>query len=191
MGTHTEAVQTEIEHGTTFQKTGADEVMARANADSNEWVEVDPKEDDIVAISTKEKVLSTTVQGGFEVYWYTSLVNGEVRSKGTDAHRVVLYYRDNAIAAGTHTKRIAPTKSNPDGWWGNLKAKVEELKDIPEHMCTCEVCEADPDKDRTPVMVLREGKYGFFLGCPNYDHENPDSADSCRNTKNYEKVTGK
>ncbi len=182
---------TDVANGTTYHKAGEEEVMARANADGNEWREVNPKEDDIVAISTKEKVLATTVRGGFEVYWYTSLVDGEVRSKGTDAHRVVLYYRDNAIAAATHTKRIAPTKSNPDGWWGNLKPKIEQLKDIPSHMHTCTVCENDPDKDRTPVMVLREGKYGFFLGCPNYNHEDPDSTDSCRNTKNYEKVSGK
>lgn len=182
---------TEVANGTTYQKTGADEVMSRAEADDNEWVEVDPKDDDIVAISTRETVLKTEVTGGFEIYWYTSLVGGKVRDKGTDAHRVALYYRDNAIAAGTHTKRIAPTESNPDGWWGNLKPKVEQLKDLPEHMTTCDRCKNDPHKDRAPVMVLREGKYGFFLGCPNYDHDKPDARHSCRNTENYDKVTGK
>ena len=95
----------------------------------------------------------------------TSIVpSGEARDCGDDAIRVILFMRTDEgkvvkLSGSKRVNRIASSASNPEGWRGNLRERIESWTELlPEHSCP---------KCGMP-MVPRKGKNGSFLGCTGY-----------------------
>lgn len=85
------------------------------------------------------------------------------RSKGSDAIRLVAFNRNVMRPMGGRKKTLRIKT-----WCKNLRKKIESMFDeFGDYVTECEECGG--------WMVVREGKYGEFLGCSNY----PD----CDNTK--------
>lgn len=105
---------------------------------------------------------------------FSTLVGENARGCGDDAIRCVVWDHeiDAPVGGRKKTLRIAPTRSNPEGWAGNFKPKLRDLyANWRDHRTeTCPACGAP--------MALRDGQYGPFLGCTRY----PD----CRCTQDVE-----
>jgi len=95
---------------------------------------------------------------------FSTLYRGESRDCGDDAIRLVIWSEeaDRWIGGRKKTLRLAGTETNPEGWWGNLRPKIQDLmlnwRDYNQGRC--------PDCDSW--MVKRDGEYGEFLGCTDY-----------------------
>lgn len=108
--------------------------------------------------------------------------DGQSRDVGEDAMRVNLFMgvpKGNDPGTGKpvwdvvklggskRVHRIAPSKSNPTGWRGNLKCRIDAWTEyLPPHRCP---------KCSNPMLV-RNGRSGQFLGCagyPNCKHTAP------------------
>lgn len=99
------------------------------------------------------------------IYSSVSKVTGKTRSKGSDAIRCVLIYKDKEVFKNTkHTKRII-------SWNGNLKSKITELMSLVDTIPRCPNCSS--------FMLQRKGKHGIFWGCSNYPN--------CKGIKNIPK----
>lgn len=107
---------------------------------------------------------------------WSTLVGGHGRGKGKDAIRAVIWDTDEDRPVGGREKtlRIAPTASNPEGWKGNLRPKIQDLvRNWREFDKECPECGRR--------MVVRDGQgYDPFWGCTGY------SIDACSNTEPYE-----
>lgn len=82
--------------------------------------------------------------------------NDESRGTGEDSIKVMLWHTEQSrpAAGREYTQRI-------DTWKKNLKPKVLNcLSDWRDMLTFCPDCSVS--------MVIRTGKYGKFLGCPNY-----------------------
>lgn len=91
---------------------------------------------------------------------------GKARSKGSDAIRTVIWDRNMNVPIGGRTKTLRIKT-----WRKNLRGKIVSLiQETSEYVTICDEC--------GEFMVVREGKYGKFLGCSAY----PD----CDNTKQIE-----
>jgi len=87
---------------------------------------------------------------------YTGIVSSESRGCGEDAIRV------NVFAKTLHNipKKVVTCRrvNRVSGWRKNLQSRIHEVfHKAPTAICNC----GNP-------MVLREGKFGDFLGCTNY-----------------------
>lgn len=114
---------------------------------------------------TYEKVYESQLPAdNLSIRVFSSIQDGSARNKGADAIRCVIW-NDNIeepVGGRRKTLRIGPTDSNPDGWFGNLKPKIEDLfiNWRNEIYGNCPECGGQ--------LVFRSGKYGNFLGCQNY-----------------------
>lgn len=124
---------------------------------------------------TKERVYAINLPSDHHDLFIFSTVEGDsTRGHGEDAIRVVVWdYRvERPVSGRRKTLRIGPTDSNPDGWKGNLKPKVESLMlSWRDYIKDCPNCDAP--------MVFHP-KYDFF-GCSRY----PD----CEGTRDGADVT--
>lgn len=96
-----------------------------------------------------------------DVLIFSTIEGSSTRACGNDAIRCVLWNWDIGapVSGRRKTLRIAPTDSNPDGWRGNLKPKIESLMlSWRDYDKECPVCGAD--------MRYRD-RYDFF-GCSRY-----------------------
>lgn len=90
------------------------------------------------------------------------------RGKGKDAIRTVIWHSSLSRPMGGRVKTL-----RIESWCKNLKKKIRSIMDeFDDYSKQCPKCGG--------WMVIREGKYGEFLGCSNY----PD----CKNTENVEDV---
>lgn len=91
----------------------------------------------------------------------------QARGKGEDAIRTVIWDKNISMPVGGRKKTL-----RIQTWRKNLRKKIRSVVEEGESFIVeCPNCD--------DVMVLREGKYGEFLGCRNYpscDHteEVPD-----------------
>lgn len=60
---------------------------------------------------------------------WSTVVAGHARAKGDDAIRCVVWdvEEDQPIGGREKTLRLGPTDSNPEGWKGNLRPKIQDL----------------------------------------------------------------
>lgn len=85
----------------------------------------------------------------------SSIKDGESRGYANDAIRVVAYDTEKQMVIGSapHTQRRAPSDSNPEGWWGNLRPKIKDMvANWRDYSKECPECEAmmglvKPDDD--------------------------------------------
>ena len=106
---------------------------------------------------------------------WSSISAGLARDKGSDAIRAVIWDvdEDRPIGGREKTLRIGPTDSNPEGWRGNLRPKIQDLVvRWREYDKECSECGSR--------MAVREPSQGDdwdrFWGCTNYpvcDHAEP------------------
>jgi hypothetical protein len=66
---------------------------------------------------------------GLVVRVWSTIVRGNSRACGNDAIRTVVWdtERSEPISGRKKTLRLAPTKSNSEGWKGNLRPKITDL----------------------------------------------------------------
>lgn len=98
---------------------------------------------------------------------WSTLVRGNSRAKGKDAIRAVVWDTEKGQPIGGREKtlRLGPTDSNPEGWKGNLRPKIQDLvanwrnydKECPE--CGARMALREPD---------RNDDWDPFWGCTNY-----------------------
>jgi hypothetical protein len=87
---------------------------------------------------------------------YTGIVSSESRGCGEDAIRVNVFAKTlkNELKKVVSCRRV----NRVSGWRKNLESRIHEVfHKSPSQSCNC----GNP-------MVLREGKFGEFLGCTNY-----------------------
>jgi len=87
---------------------------------------------------------------------YTGIVESESRGCGEDAIRVNVFAKTlkNELKKVVSCRRV----NRVSGWRKNLESRIHEVfHKSPSQSCNC----GNP-------MVLREGKFGEFLGCTNY-----------------------
>lgn len=92
---------------------------------------------------------------------FSSIVGDDSRGCGDDAIRVTMWdhEEDTWVGGRKKTLRIGPTDSNPDGWKGNLRPKIEDMYATwRDHLKSCPKCGA-PMKFRS--------KWDFW-GCSRY-----------------------
>jgi len=121
------------------------------------WDEVDLED-------TKERVYRINLPSDdHDVLIFSTVVGDSSRGHGEDAIRAVVWDWDlnRPVSGRRKTLRIGPTDSNPDGWKGNLKPKIESLMvSWRDYVVECPACGAG--------MVKHDGEYGEFFGCSRY-----------------------
>lgn len=122
-----------------------------------EWTEVTDK-----LTNTNERVYQIRLPSEHhDVLVFSTIEGDSSRGHGEDAIRTVIWdWRiDQPVSGRCKTLRIGPTKSNPDGWKGNLIEKVADLMaSWRDWLAECPECGAP--------MVYR-GQWDFF-GCSRY-----------------------
>lgn len=98
---------------------------------------------------------------------WSSISAGQARAKGQDAIRCVIWdvEEDRPIGGREKTLRIGPTDSNPEGWKGNLRPKIQDVvSSWRSYDKTCSECGSR--------MAVREpgrnDDWDPFWGCTNY-----------------------
>jgi len=98
---------------------------------------------------------------------WSTVVAGQARAKGNDAIRCVVWdvERDRPIGGREKTLRIGPTDSNPEGWQGNLRPKIQDV--VANWRKYDKVCD-----DCGSRMAVREpgrnDNWDPFWGCTEY-----------------------
>ena len=96
-----------------------------------------------------------------DVLIFSTVEGDSSRGHGEDAIRTVVWdWRiDRPVSGETKTLRIGPTKSNPDGWKGNLQPKIESrMLSWRDYTKDCPDC-------GSPMVY--HGEWDFF-GCSRY-----------------------
>lgn len=108
---------------------------------------------------------------------FTTVQAGVGRDLGKDAIRCVVWNHEHDCPVGGRRKtlRIGPSKSNPEGWKGNLGEKIRDLYGSwRDYDRTCPECPG--------VLVERvpgpDDDWSRFLACSNWD-----GGDGCRYTE--------
>lgn len=99
-----------------------------------------------------------------DVLIFSTIEGDDSRGHGEDAIRTVVWdWRIDAPVSGeTKTLRIGPTDSNPDGWRGNLKPKIENrMASWRDYTKSCPDCGA-------PMQYRNGSGYSPFFGCSRY-----------------------
>lgn len=90
------------------------------------------------------------------IYSTVDVRTNKVRSKGSDAIRLVAWNKhlNQPLGGKKKTLRIKT-------WRKNLGGKIDDMMENPDNYThQCPECNT--------IMVVREGKYGEFLGCSRY-----------------------
>lgn len=121
----------------------------------------------------KEIVYAKALRKGLGIRIFSTIAYGQAREKGQDAIRVIMVTKNirgeirGAGVEGGKVLRIAPSKSNPEGWRRSLKDQIFRLENSKPPACP---------KCSYP-MTIRHGKNGEFWGCVNWAKE-----DGCNGT---------
>lgn len=91
----------------------------------------------------------------------------EARSNGSDAIRCVVWNHrlGRPVGGRRKTLRIGPSRSNPEGWRGNLAPKIRDLYSnwkVYNVEMKCSECGDE--------LAGRESEYGEFLSCTSCDY---------------------
>lgn len=98
---------------------------------------------------------------------WSTIVRGNSRDCGDDSIKAVVWDTENGKPVGGREKtlRLAPTDSNPEGWKGNLRPKIQDL--VANWRKYDKVCPKCGNR-----MALREpgrnDNWTAFWGCTNY-----------------------
>lgn len=108
-------------------------------------------------------------RGGSEMQvWEPNPDLGDARDVGQDAIRTVVWHHEfeRPIGGRRKTLRIGPSDSNPEGWRGNLRPKIEWVRQnwrvYDAAQMTCPDCGSE--------MTGAKSEYGEFMSCTECDH---------------------
>lgn len=96
-----------------------------------------------------------------DVLIFSTIEGDDSRGHGEDAIRTVVWDHriDRPVSGETKTLRIGPTNSNPEGWRGNLRPKIESrVRSWRDYLKDCPNCGA-------PMQY--RAQWDFF-GCSRY-----------------------
>ena len=131
-----------------------DDFVAFLEKRDEEWEKVDEANTMEHVFETRD--FSTSNGVVLRIYSTVDVRTNKVRSKGSDAIRLVAWNKHLTQPLGGKKKTLRIKT-----WRKNLGEKIDDMVENPDNFIhQCPECNT--------VMVVREGKYGDFLGCSRY-----------------------